>query len=551
MGERGMPWCLPKRRPLLTLPLILPLLAALPTRGETPYLYGIHDFDPLPQEYLNHIAAGGATGWATATVAVGHNPGDTGGVDFSSVANQGHTVICRINNGYCDVGTIPLPAEYGNFAARCANFVAASPGCTMWVIGNETNLASEWPPNGTHKAYVSPQDYANCFVQCYNAIKAVRPTHKVISQALGPFGGPYGAGSDGCGFTHDAMPLNWVTYLNQMLTAIRTACPGPDGIALHINSRGYSYGDIHSTQQVNAGGQMLYFSFYVYKDWVNYGIPPNMYDLPLYATECNGVYYWSGGHPENPGSHYLAGWMQEIYAEINRWNAAAPAAGKPLYHCVNMYRWCNGCDGWNIDGSPYKGQILSDLDAAVAQLYRWDSFLPPTADFTGAPTSGYAPLTVNFTDASSGTITARTWTFGDGGTSTAANPSHTYTGPGNYTVALTVSGPGGNNTRTRSNYVAVTPAPPPGTNLIVNGAFDTDLSGWTVWTQRNPGNNFSAAVVDGQLQEQGTNYNAGIWQQFNVVMCSPVSCSASPRQVRTSPHSRPGPRNALRQRHAR
>ena len=161
-------------------------------------------------------------------------------------------------------------------------------------------------------------------------------------------------------------------YLNQTLTAIQNS-GRLDGIALHITSRGYAYTDIDSTSQVNAGGQSLYFSFNVYKDWVDYGIPHSLYNLPLYATECNGYYYWKGGHPENPAQHYQPGWMQEIYAEINRYNQSAIAAGKPFYHCVNMYRWCAGCDGWNIDGAdnPYRAQILSDLDAAAAQNYIW------------------------------------------------------------------------------------------------------------------------------------------------------------------------------------
>ena len=340
--------------------------------AECPYIYGIHDHDPQPSEYLTHIKQGGVTGgWVTATVAVGHNPSDTSGTDFTWFANNGHTVVCRINNGYCDVGTIPLPQYYADFAQRCANFVQNSPGCEIWVIGNETNLAVEWPPSGGHKAYVSPQSYADCFRQVYNAIKAVRPNHKVVSQALAPFGGPYGSGTT-CGATHDAMPLCWVDYMNQMLTAIKTS-GGIDGIALHINSRGYTYADIHSTATINVCGRNLYWSFYVYKDWIDYGIPQDLYHLPLYATECNGVYYWKGGHPENPSSHYEPGWMQEIYAEINRYNESAKASGKPIFRCVNMYRWCAWCDDWNIDGAsnPYKSQILSDLDSAVAQAYKW------------------------------------------------------------------------------------------------------------------------------------------------------------------------------------
>jgi hypothetical protein len=356
--------------------------------GESPFLYGIHDHDPDPGEFLSHIKAGtgGTGGWVTATVAVGANTNDFGGADFSALASAGHTVICRINHGYFPNGTIPVASKWDDFAVRCKHFVANSTGCAIWLIANESNLATEWPldPANQRFNYISPQDYAVCFRKVYNAIKSVRPNDQVLPQALAPWGGPYGPGTynvGGTDYPHDGVPLNWVTYLNQMLTAI--AASGPlDGIALHIGSRGYTYADIHSTNTINAGGQNLYWSFYVYKDWIDHGIPPSLYDRPLYVTECNGLYYWKGGGPpgEDPTRHYEPGWMQEIFAEFNRYNQSAATNGRPIFRCVNFYRWCAYCDGWNIDGAdnPYKAQILSDLDAAVAQLYRWPTNVIPT-----------------------------------------------------------------------------------------------------------------------------------------------------------------------------
>ncbi|MBD3257512.1 PKD domain-containing protein, partial [candidate division GN15 bacterium] len=80
---------------------------------------------------------------------------------------------------------------------------------------------------------------------------------------------------------------------------------------------------------------------------------------------------------------------------------------------------------------------------------------PPTADFTGAPTSGDAPLAVNFTDLSSDGPTSWDWDFGDGGTSTAQNPSHTYNDVGTYTVSLTVSNAYGSDVETKTSYITV------------------------------------------------------------------------------------------------
>jgi glucose/arabinose dehydrogenase len=68
---------------------------------------------------------------------------------------------------------------------------------------------------------------------------------------------------------------------------------------------------------------------------------------------------------------------------------------------------------------------------------------PPVAVAAATPTSGPAPLDVSFSSAGStdpeGQPLTYAWTFGDGATSTAANPVHTYTQAGQYTVRLSVS----------------------------------------------------------------------------------------------------------------
>ncbi|HOC58145.1 MAG TPA: hypothetical protein PKI20_21180 [Verrucomicrobiota bacterium] len=67
------------------------------------------------------------------------------------------------------------------------------------------------------------------------------------------------------------------------------------------------------------------------------------------------------------------GWMQEVYAEMSRYNQTAIATGKPVYRCFNMYQWPDGYDDWNINGPSdyFKADILADLDEAVAQRHTW------------------------------------------------------------------------------------------------------------------------------------------------------------------------------------
>jgi len=92
---------------------------------------------------------------------------------------------------------------------------------------------------------------------------------------------------------------------------------------------------------------------------------------------------------------------------------------------------------------------------------------PPAANFSATPTLGTYPLTVSFTDQSTGIIDTYSWNFGDGTTSYTRNPTHKYNIPGTYTVSLTVTGPGGSDTETKTNYITV--------NNLGHGLIDSDM----------------------------------------------------------------------------
>jgi PKD repeat protein len=122
----------------------------------------------------------------------------------------------------------------------------------------------------------------------------------------------------------------------------------------------------------------------------------------------------------------------------------------------------------NIDAY-LSSQYLGKMGAGRINAYNAVNTGPPpapVADFSGSPTSGTEPLTVNFTDLSTGSISTWDWTFGDGGTSTAQNPSYTYTSAGTYSVTLTVTGPGGTDALTRTNYITVDPCTNPTADFV-------------------------------------------------------------------------------------
>lgn len=72
-------------------------------------------------------------------------------------------------------------------------------------------------------------------------------------------------------------------------------------------------------------------------------------------------------------------------------------------------------------------------------------------------TEGPAPLEVSFTAEVQGTAASYTWDFGDGSTSTEANPTHTFTTEGAYTVKLVVTAPDGSTASAEKTITVTAP----------------------------------------------------------------------------------------------
>jgi PKD repeat protein len=159
---------------------------------------------------------------------------------------------------------------------------------------------------------------------------------------------------------------------------------------------------------------------------------------------------------------------------------------------INTYTWDFGDGGTSNAQNPshsyttigfYTVNLIvigpggSDLESKTDYITVGDS--PPVAAFSGTPTSGPKPVNVQFTDASTGNITTFAWNFGDGGTSNAQNPFHLYTDVGNYTVILTVTGPGGASTKTEPNYIRIASS---ATRIGIynNGVWNLDSTGLEV-----------------------------------------------------------------------
>ncbi|MFQ5654016.1 MAG: PKD domain-containing protein [Planctomycetota bacterium] len=91
--------------------------------------------------------------------------------------------------------------------------------------------------------------------------------------------------------------------------------------------------------------------------------------------------------------------------------------------------------------------------AQGGEVFYVNNVPPPVAAFSASGTSGELPLATTFLGESQGIITSYLWDFGDGETSTAESPIHSYLDPGTYSVTLTVTGPGGEDSVTDFNAI--------------------------------------------------------------------------------------------------
>lgn len=174
---------------------------------------------------------------------------------------------------------------------------------------------------------------------------------------------------------------------------------------------------------------------------------------------------------------------------------------KPGTYTVNLA--VSGPGGLNYK---VRSNYITVTDAPVAV---------PVARFSGTPLAGSAPLNVSFTDESAGSIASRSWDFdADGVTdSTEQNPFHVYTAAGNYSVNLTVTGPGGSAQEVRADYVRVTePVARPQADFTANPA--TGAAPLVVrFNDTSLGTGITAWAWD--FQDDGTIDNTGQAPIFN------------------------------------
>jgi PKD repeat protein len=98
----------------------------------------------------------------------------------------------------------------------------------------------------------------------------------------------------------------------------------------------------------------------------------------------------------------------------------------------------------------------------------------PNLDLTLGVCKGAAPLTLTFIPLGTSAVTRFVWDFGDGGKSFEETPTHTFTAPGAFDVALVGAGASGTSRKERKGFALVS-ANPAGTPCDLDGQCETGL----------------------------------------------------------------------------
>jgi hypothetical protein len=223
------------------------------------------------------------------------------------------------------------------------------------------------------------------------------------------------------------------------------------------------------TSPYNPDGRQYPWDFFGYHFYLNQDDPVSLGELSSYFNDIRAMKQIFNDPTDIIVTEF--GWrtisVSEQLQADNLKNTYNWLRSQSDVHSSMWYQWNNGDGGWGLVYS------IGNPKPAYYEFAAQCGVQPIDADFFANPTSGPFPLNVQFTDSSIGVIDSHLWDFGDGHTSPQANPVHQYTGPGTYTVSLTITGPGGQDTETKTDYITVGE---PVTPSDLDGDGDTDLA---------------------------------------------------------------------------
>ena len=326
-------------------------------------------------------------------------------------------------------GEAPLTVYFSDSSSN-------SPTSWSWTFGDGGSSSSQNPSH----TYTSAGTYSVTLnvSNAYGSDSTTRTGYITVTET--PVGGDYATLPYSTGFENGSLDSYWATASNNngriQITTANTPHGGSYHMTMDCSSNG-TYSTNEAWLHLDLSGQSQVDLAFWWKDFSD----------ETHSTD--GVYFSDDGGSSftkvqdlNGGSYTNNSWRE--------WNldlddlAGSNGLSLSSTFVVKFQQYDNY-------QATTDGMAFDDISVTAGATPN-----PPTAAFSGTPTSGSYPLAVQFTDASTNEPTSWSWSFGDGGTSTAQSPSHTYTAAGTYTVTLTATNAGGSDDEVKAGYITVT-----------------------------------------------------------------------------------------------
>lgn len=397
---------------------------------------------PLTVNFTNTTTGATTYSWnfGNSATSVATNPSATytapGSYTVTLIGSNGGCSDTNVKTAFINIGNLTASFTQSATSTCTGNSVSFTntsqpgPGTSTWYFGDGASVVST---NATH-AYSSPGTYTVTLIVNYNNCSDTATSTVTVNQGPTP---QFTANSQmSC-----SVPFT-VNFMNASTGAV---------------SYVWDFGDGSPTSSTT-NPTHTYTSF-------------GNYTVTLTATAANGC------SNTIVMSNYISVYQGNMTITANPPSGCAPATiafSTSLTPNVTVTNYT-----WNFgDGSPTvvggstashtyssQGTYTVSVTYTVGQGCTFTSSpitvnigLPPTANFTGTPTTICPQGTVTFTNTSTGpTGTTYTWYFGDGSQVTTSNTTvtHGYNAQGTYTVTLVASSGGCNDTLVINNMVVV------------------------------------------------------------------------------------------------
>jgi len=138
-------------------------------------------------------------------------------------------------------------------------------------------------------------------------------------------------------------------------------------------------------------------------------------------------------------------------------SVTASGGSPPYTYAWNTNPAQTAATAMGIPPGPYTVTVTDGSGCSASATVTVSDIPGPLAGFSATDACTGAPITFSNTSSGQSALTSA-WVFGDGGLSNQGNPTHTYGGPGSYTVTLTVTDAAGCTAQT-TRTVTVHPQP--------------------------------------------------------------------------------------------